>query len=39
MITIRIYVKLSSTNREVELIMQNRTSVMENTQNQHKVLT
>ncbi|EGR2430800.1 AraC family transcriptional regulator [Vibrio cholerae] len=32
MITIRIYVKLSSTNREVELIMQNRTSVMENTQ-------
>lgn len=39
MITIRIHVKLRTTNREVELIMQNRTSVMENTQNQHKVLT
>ncbi|MCG3721042.1 AraC family transcriptional regulator [Vibrio cincinnatiensis] len=32
MIIIRMYVKLSGTDREVECIMQNRTFVMENTQ-------
>ncbi|PAR32662.1 AraC family transcriptional regulator [Vibrio metoecus] len=38
MITIRIYVKLCSTNREVELIMQNRTSVMGNEKKHNKVM-
>ncbi|TXZ07925.1 helix-turn-helix transcriptional regulator [Vibrio mimicus] len=38
MITIRIYVKLSLTDREVESVMQNRTSVMGNAQRQNPAM-